>query len=411
MTESAPETRKRAIREFFLAKSDRAKMDQPNPLFAGRDRVIDSVLHDVGRLERSHRPIGDLSTVLHGAPGAGKSETLAQLRARIHALRFDSPVAIVEGGVDVLTDARALMQSLREQSPPRLRERLKDAWRTMAEVRGGTGGAGLSVGLRPPEPPMWEVTRLKDFARTIGPPEKQPTIILFIDEAQKEVRRAASRDEDFAMAFHKGQAGLKVFPIYAGLGDTLDALRDCGVSRPEDGKRHPLRRLPNRHVAAMAREALIALTGAHSPELGRWANRIVEYTQGWPMHLSHALGAIAERAVPDWRLDNGKFSEAMRDASAKRARYYDDRLNACSRLRPGMHGRWARLFANGFRANVDHVAKAMGLSEDDADSLVAQAVEAGLLERDGTLYLSPIPSLIDHIEGLDREARRGPGAT
>ena len=50
------------IREYFLYRSERAEHD-PNPLFGGRDKIVDAVLRDAERLRHSPGPLKNLSTV------------------------------------------------------------------------------------------------------------------------------------------------------------------------------------------------------------------------------------------------------------------------------------------------------------------------------------------------------------
>ena len=401
-------TRRRAIRTYFLEAPARAETNRPNPLFGGRDDAIEPILRDVGRLARSPGPLANLSTVIHGAPGSGKSELLEQLRAHAGEMNMDPPVAVVRGDAGTLTDAAAFGAAVCEALGERARKRLRDTF----ELEGGDialGPLGLTVGRKDAPSPRSERALMREVAGGLNAAANHPTIILAVDEAQGELRDALKARESLVLSLHKGETGLKVLPIYAGLGNTADELQECGVSRLGDGKRRLMRRLPDSDVAAMADEALEALTGLEGLAAVRWVDEIVEYAQGWPMHLSHALRSVAERAAPDWSLDGGGFRDAMRDAGRKRVRYYGDRLRRAEpELRPPMYAAWAGLFGNGNAAYAEDIAAALGLSDDDAYELAGKAVAAGLLERTGMgEYISPIPSLADHIERRGaRYARR-----
>ena len=121
--------RNQAIRTYFLENSGRAELGDPNPLFAGRDNVLNAILRSAEKLSRSAGPMANLSTVVYGAPGSGKSELLAQLRERLGALKTDSPVAVVSGGAELLTEAAAFGGAVYEQLGHESKGRLRDKFR------------------------------------------------------------------------------------------------------------------------------------------------------------------------------------------------------------------------------------------------------------------------------------------
>ena len=124
------------------------------------------------------------------------------------------------------------------------------------------------------------------------------------------------------------------------------------------------------------------------------------------MHLSHMVGAVAERAESNgWTLDEDGFDDALRDAKRKRAEHYDDRLSACRALRPAMYPAWATLFGEGPpRVTAEHLGAALEITDSTADALATDAVRAGLLEPDTPgCYRSPILSLLAHIADRGRE--------
>ena len=73
-----------------------------------------------------------------------------------------------------------------------------------------------------------------------------------------------------------------------------------------------------------------------------------------------------------------------------------------------MRKQWVRLFRieEGEQCpDETDVAAEFGLSLQDADALVDSAVAAGLIEPTPDGYISPIPSLLDHIEDTTRGGR------
>ena len=399
-----------AIRDYFLTSSTgRAEPDRPSPLFAGRESAIDAIMGSAEKLLRATGPKANLSTVVHGAPGSGKSELLLQLRERLTAREAgDPPIVVVSGGAELLTEAAVFAEALGKQIAPNLLDRLRNKVGLPQGANISLGPFGAGYDRKTDELPRSEVARLNKFARDFGKRATRPVIVLMIDEAQTKLRTARHSPETFVLPFHLAEIDLRVLPVYAGLGNTLGELRECGVSRLADGTRHLMRRLKTTEVTGMSDEALYALTGQPMDKVRRWTDEIVTYAQGWPMHLNHALQAVAGRAAPDWTLDESGFSDAMGDAKRKRARYYADRLYACRKLRPEMFPPWATLFDNEASATESDVARALRLSEPDAETLVDQAVKAGLLEpvQPGR-YASPIPSLIDYVNALQRSVGHG----
>ena len=412
------DARTQAIREYLQAGFDRAETTQPNPLFAGRDDMLEPIMRSVKRLADSNHPLANLTTVLYGAPGSGKSEMLAQIRAGIDEMDTGSAIAVVGGKANLLTDARAFGTAVRKSLA--MKRRSVDgqrSWGVSARIAveglGEVAGSAEQGGEDPDNRP--ELSKLDDIAEVIAEEAGgSPTIVLLIDEAQDKLRAARTKPDSFVSAFHLGEADLKVLPVYAGLGNTLAELGKCGVSRVAKGTRHLIHRLNDRDVAAMTEEALHALTGQDRPTIHRWTTMIVKRSQGWPMHVNHLLGGVAQRAAPRWTLDEGGFDAAMREARTLRAQYYEDRLKACPGLEPTMYSTWATLFSSDRPVHNGAVAAAFGLQHGEAKALMTEALAAGLVEQPQSgIYASTVPSLLDHIarrgedlDGAERDGRR-----
>ena len=396
------EDRNQAIRTYFLENSGRAELGDANPLFAGRDEVLNAILRSAERLSRSAGPMANLSTVVYGAPGSGKSELLAQLRERLNALKTDSPVAVVSGGAELLTEAAAFGGAVYEQLGHETKGRLRDKFRWDV----GTltlGPIGISAHRENGAPPISQSARIRKVALDLDSGAHRPVIVLLIDEAQARLREARSNPDNFVLDFHMGEVPLKVLPVYAGLGNTPGALSECDVSRLGDDMRHPMSRLSDPDLAAMAGDALNALTGQAPDTIRRWSDEIVNHAQGWPMHLSHVLKAVAGKSAPNWSLDDRGFRDAMTGAERKRTLYYSDRLYACPELKPSFYAAWASLLKDGRPVDESDIARSLNVSDQAAETLARRAVGAGLLEPGPYGYVSPIPSLLDHIE--DRAVR------
>ena len=394
------------IREYFLtvARGDRADKRVLNPLFKGRDELVKSIVADARNLIRSSEPAPNLSWVLYGAPGVGKTEMINQLRSRLESLSTnEAPVWVINAGADELTEALAFVQALESQIDRPLMENAKDL-----QKRGGSFGiAGIihaSIGPDGRRGPRGETARLRVFANELHSGGVRPTIVLLIDEAQRKLRATLKKagENNFTGPFHEAEIDLKVLPIYAGLGDTTAELARCGVSRPSESLRvHLMERMPDRIIRSIARLALRATTRQGPDVIDRWTERIAGDVQGWPRHLNNALEAVANRAhETDWNLDGNGFENAMEAADLARDDYYNKRLiNMRGSLPPEQFTAWAGAFENREFVTSAMLARALNVDADASLELTRNAVRAGLLEeRQAGCYIAPTPSLIAHIE-------------
>ncbi len=400
--------RAQAIREYFANQYDRANRRKPNPLFAGRDEELNRVLRYAVALDRAEHPEENMTALFYGAPGSGKSEMLTQLRAALRDADWTEPPVILTGRTDMLTEAAAMAKAIHRQAPPEIADRLNAM---MKDTQWSLGIPSVIGAQWKNLTPRSEIGKLVDVAECLTGwgRRRTPTIILMVDEAQEELREALTKPECFVRHLHKAETGLKVLTVYGGLGNTPTILAKCGVTRPGQHMRFPLKRLGHDDARNIATEALAATTDKPGGVIAMWAGEIVEFAQGWPAHLNTALRAVATHAQPNgWCLDPDGFNSAMTTAHENRRTYYEDRLDRCERLDPRQYSRWAALMRRTHPVRAHNVGAALGLSDDEANALTAEAVGAGLLEPlGGRKYATPIPSLLRHIEAegvlIDRE--------
>ena len=182
------------------------------------DAATKTILRSVERLSRSEVPLANMNTMVYGEPGSGKRDWLSRLRERLKALDTGSRVVVLSGGSELLTDAYALEDAIQRQIMSKVRYRLRKLWVKMI----GTHRFG----------PFWvrfhragsefrsEVARLNVLADSINKRARQPAIVLMIEDASTELRKARNAPGSFVLPFQKGTGGdidnLKVLPIYVG---------------------------------------------------------------------------------------------------------------------------------------------------------------------------------------------------
>ena len=261
MTDRHAENRR--ILEYFEKSPDRARSSRLNPLFSGRAEVMDKLIGSVEVLLAEPEPLEGMTHVVHGAPGAGKSECMFQFMDRLR--RLDRPDLIVaQAGVEALFSARELwgaiqpaVTSMRRVATGSLRDRLE---RLIDEIE---SFAVLGVSFRKTRrneagPSILQTDLLREMAEKLAALLGNPTVVLCIDEIQSMQAPGEKDWTGFASRFELGRASLKIMPVYFGLGNSPDVLGDHGLSRLAEPNVFPLRGIDEEAVSAIARRFLEA---------------------------------------------------------------------------------------------------------------------------------------------------------
>lgn len=261
----------------------------------------------------------------------------------------------------------------------------------------------------------WEL--IKDrFSDEIGIGEDRKPLILLCDEAQNlDTNSIATRT--FLDSLHSGDPDendpLPLVPVLAGLADTEDILTGTGISRGSGGNFVPLGGLSTREAEKYALGVLAYLDAEGSQtRMAAWAKWAAKDCDGWPHHLRTQMDAIAREML---RQDTSTLGDLdgeriARDASKARNYYYTRRLAATGARgdRP-LFERLARIADDSggisyrdMRSMVEAYAADEGRTMD-ADAILKQAIEAGILQPVSALDLDrhhcPIPSLTRWLDG------------
>ena len=385
----------------YAATSDR----DVEPVFVGREglfEVVDKSLHNA-----RHDRTGSLTIIIGGGPGAGKSAFVAECLRRYGS--EDSPAVPVQMAVRRIGSAefvyllgKALDKAPTETVTPGDLER--------AERDG---------------PVPWNVIEELYAERLSGRP-----IILFVDEAQN-FRRTGERNHDgIPEELHQGPTGgqdVAVIPVYAGLADTRQVLRDeAGVTRPDERNVLPLGALSRveseEYVKTVVGDYLGA-AGARGQlsKLYRW---ILDHCDDWPQHLRSMNAALAECMLEaDSRDLRDLDATALRQrAKSHRNQYYAARNAGASN----------GLFPDVAKAVIERTTERGGaeqrslsvlaherLQGEPADGgedipsgsrYIADMIHAGMLQKDAEtgLLVCPIPSLHTWLERRDCRISKPP---
>jgi len=413
--------------EAFLERDEGARP----PVFVGREDILKDILSRSRVAWRTKDP-GDMAKttrVLQGAPGAGKTSCLAELRAR-SATRVvmgrdetdPAPRVLILGSGRIKGPETVLLPLARMLNPDRAPDFLAKGSRVRT-VSGGVNAPIVGVNVErseetcPATPdPDWDAFRawVESWA---GPKSLPAPVILAIDEAQR-LRRT---DEDplakLFQSVHDGDTGLPVTLVLAGLGGTLDAARAMGLTR-----------VKHHEIGALAPEETRALMmGFHhafaiDPEgHGTHLEALAEPTEGWPRHLHTTLQALGRAVIAaDGDLKGVNWDRVSREAAEGRRRHYEDQrspemegsedlvakvMQAIPGANPGVPGVRLNDILRMIEASVAEDPGHRLPRGHDPQAFLAHLVHQGALQRKAMgLYHCPIPSFRRHLVeagGLD----------
>ena len=263
-------------------------------------------------------PGSDLTTVIQGAPGAGKSALLEKIAE-------DWPLSEKKQAVAISLDPGLLTLPMpdfldaviaRTERVPEVMQILQKYFK-LKSIR----VAAVSVEVK---------------AESAGDSGKPPVpVILLFDEIQTELagnipdqsRGHLTRN---LRLLHTGQHNAPMFPVFGGLANSADLLRSAGLTRLAGGSELTLPGFSDEEMD----ELMMRFVGEHlssarpsSSTLERWGDALRRGSQGWPMHCRNFLIALCEEIKEkDWRPQAVDLDMARMRAQQLRFNYYMQRM-------------------------------------------------------------------------------------
>lgn len=392
--------------------------------FAGRDREIAAVERACAlALERirAGRTPGSATRLLQGAPGAGKTALLSELRRRWVG-------APAEGGFPAWTGSGAVLPVVVHWSDLGSEEAvvravlkavdagLRASFRRMrsSDVQGSAGAGGwIRAGGRRGQstaPPALSLAELAEAVASFHGGAWPGPVCLMVDEVQ-----AAEPGRAHVLGrLHEGVPGLPVVPVLAGLGSSQDHLAglDIGLSRLGIDAVYDVGAL----APAEAREAVERMLATYrvdrTGETRGWPGWLADRSDCWPQHLHNGMRALARGLLEaGGRLASvdGRLVDALeRDYRAKSC---DRRLSPAMRQSRSLVGAVMAFLPEGGLPD-DKVLNAISAlaRTDDAEwalpegktpsSFLDHLIHQGALQRRSgpdSLYGCPIPSFRDYL--------------
>ncbi len=394
--------------ESFLKRTE----GEPPLVFVGRAEVLDDLALAAEQVWEGsgtdQHGAGKATRIIQGAPGAGKSSILEEIKKNPERLYTESVgkpplVVVLESGV--IEEPVDILQPLaRSINPTAAEEFLSHSSRTS----GGEAGIGLgpvkAVGkqettMEPARPRIrWDV--LGDWVEQHGGFDRP--IVLAIDEAQNLDHDRTHPLSKLLQALH-GNCGLPIALVLAGLSDTEYSARKMGLTRIPHRQKHNIGRFPDHEVQELM-ERSCAHFGIGIAGFEHEIDRLIEPCDGWPRHLHivlQALGAEALRTEGD--LGRAAWERIQAEIKAGRDGYYDGQFSDEMEISRNMTAQvMTELDYCSDRAAIQNLMDKLHDSDPreyrlpagmDADSFFIHLVHQGALHRESrNQFVCPIPS-------------------
>ncbi len=348
----------------------------PAAFFHGREDIIsrfETVLSESTTLKAG------ATFLIQGAPGAGKTALLDQLRL----VAEDRKWKTAEIDAPALWDVKTLRESIPD--------------RNILKKLSGKVNAGL------PEVGSIEIS-VKDSAETIKKVLKsgRKPLLLILDEAQmlggsnKPVGQQHTVAANVLKAIHNGRLDRPVILLAAGLGTTKSAFNSLGISRFEGESLINLGRLDKDSEYEVIRDWLTEAGGAIDDPTP-WIETISEQTHGWPQHIiSYIKPATSYVKSNNHQMTDAGLRIVLEKGAERRAMCYRQRAHGIDKRKRQVLAKTFNDIPLGDTMMIDDIKSSLkqAYSKEAADNLFKQALEQGIIDKNEDGYYGvPIPSM------------------
>ena len=396
----------------------------PPPVFVGRKSVLSDVLTIAAQTRQERFGIPGCTTVIQGAPGAGKSSVLSE----IDRLSLSANARVVKITSDFLQKhtPKALQRIAfaAAAEPVKWQEAIQQFGTKWGQRVGRIELMGFSANLASvftDEPPSSLIT----LEERLPSDQWGSTVILAIDEAQRFTGGYDTPHANVLQTIHDAEnVQLPLTLVLAGLGDTQSVIRSMGLTHG----------ISPYSLGCFSVEELHELTEGWSDhfhiKIGSCRSQIdalMAKTDGWPRHVHWAQQALAEALlvkgvdghadkIEDWNAvqrRSDKLRHGYYDAQYSEVMKYSPQLTAQILQEVGKAERTGKLLnTSQLRQRIKAYCDTDPLGnfeyppEHTANTFITQLMHCGALtENPATGVLTcPIPSFQNYIlrrGGLD----------
>ncbi|MCY3725046.1 MAG: hypothetical protein F4203_03135 [Rhodobacteraceae bacterium] len=311
----------------FLTKKDR----MINPFFTGRKELQSTIEFNskiIGQdylKDPNSNPAAGETTIIQGPPGIGKTSLLEKIRQNcIEQLNDDAvndkiiPVMIADPANLTFNYLGTRIQETISEldnkiTIAKVKEKVGMALRKISSVSAFGAGVG------------WENS---SEDKLVFP--KNYTILLLVDEIQSIPPDKQSDQTKVIHRLHSGSNRYPIFPVLAGLSNSVDILQKVVSPRFGRGAVYNLQPLTLEEVKKSLGKFIDHFHVKSTPGLtSEWGDRIGKWVDGWPKHLENTLAALGHELMAT----EGKLSAvdvpAVKDRATQfRVEYYETRFES-----------------------------------------------------------------------------------
>jgi len=318
----------------------------PPPYYAGRHQLLSDIENTCKYVwkqchNRLSTPKGT-TRVLYGAPGAGKSSTLAWLRhswSKGHSIaqggKYDgpAPVVIFDAACELLTSPENFYAELMQAALPGSGEQMFA--KTVESVRKRIGSSLQIVQGEYESEHRVEFAvdkaRLRTVARALPPYEWTHPVVVAIDEAQAMNVDDHSPSGRVLRELHANDADLPVVMLLAGLSDTPARVSMVGLSRLSQNYTYSLKGL-NVDELEELKQGFCSYFEISLGKRERKFDALLSKTDGWPAHVQNCLKAFAKVYLSvKCETEDVDFDKVELLSRASRMEYYHARMSPAMR--------------------------------------------------------------------------------
>ncbi len=320
------EFRREALEDFVNATDG----DTP-PVYIGREDILSRIEGYAsatwkGRGTPIHG-VGKATTIVQGAPGAGKSALMKELKARSTEIRAHLPNqsrVVTFSSQQLLSNLTGVLRTIGLAAGwP------SEGWRDVSahfdlnvDMEVFRAGGGLSW--LKSEPARYD--SLDQLAERFPATKWQGPVIVCIDEAQNLTEDGTAPHALFLHAIHDGLSTLPLSLVLGGLSDTADVVNRMGLTRVGVREVRALATDPDRDGYTEVTDLMLSFCGHFGVDTAGQDGGLLALAvpcEGWPRHLHHALQALGRGLLETaGDLTAVNWPRIRREASDSRLEYY-----------------------------------------------------------------------------------------
>jgi len=410
---------RRAALEDFLEERD----GSPPPVFVGREDILGEIERVAVRTWKGAgapaHGMAKATTVIRGAPGAGKSAVLDELKER--AVERDgasgqSRIVTVESQ-DLVDDLPTVIDLIGVAGG--LPER---KWRDISSsLSTGLDLKAFKAEMRKTwsAPDNARPKSLVQLAETAPAARWQGPVVLCVDEAQRIPGDEATAHARFLQTFHGSRSGLPLSLVLAGLGDTMKRAKAMHLTRLEARECMALTCRGQDSEVAFLMGRFCRKFGVDPTGFEAHLDALAAPCEGWPRHLHFMLRALGRGLCESGGdLERTNWANVEAEAAESRKTYYKGQKSyemkdadiLVARVMDGLEdGMSQRMVKSLVRRSVDDRDGCRLPGNMDIDGFFDHLVHQGVLhERADETFHCPIPSFRTHLvhaDGLDPDGR------